>query len=705
VVQGSINLQAAGFSAEQAENQLKAFGNALATVGKGKAELDGVILALGQIKSKGKISAEEINQLAERVPQIRQAMIAAFGTGDTEVLQGLKISADEFVDGVTAKLAELPPVTGGLKNSFENLGDSVKQGLGALGDSISKAFDLEGLFNRLSEVLANVVKWFDSLSPVGQRLVVVIGAVLAAIGPLIVAIGFMSSSVIPNFMKGLKAMQAGFALLNGPVGIIIASVAALSIAFAAFTSSVSDAEVAQKSLNDVNNKAKESIVEQKLQMERLISVARDETKSKGERETAIKSLNALSPEYLGNLKLETINSKEATIATQDYVKALFEKARVQAAQERLVEIEKEKLALQKQATERLKGETGVWDQIALSVKSYGDVTKVAGTITNDYIDGLGRLNAEAEALAPIALKVTLDTPVVNNNGVTLPPGSGEKVLKAQQKSNQELLSEEERHTLAMAELNNASENRILNLKKFFAQEKLRLIQETGTADQAELEQLSNTITEIDAQILKLQQSNTGLISTGNLEQPTVPPEMLAASTAMDTINLQLEEVKTIAAQTGETFTQMGEDMGNAFAQSLASGENFADQFGKAIYNMIRSTIKAFLVQAIAGYIANVISTLGPLGLALAAAAPAVVGGLFDAAIPALANGGIAVGPTLAMIGEGRESEAIIPLSKLPSLMNGIGGGQNIQVFGRLDGNDILISSQRTALLRGNTIYG
>ena len=37
-------------------------------------------------------------------------------------------------------------------------------------------------------------------------------------------------------------------------------------------------------------------------------------------------------------------------------------------------------------------------------------------------------------------------------------------------------------------------------------------------------------------------------------------------------------------------------------------------------------------------------------------------------IPALATGGIAVSPTLAMIGEGKESEAILPLSKLETLI-------------------------------------
>lgn len=42
-------------------------------------------------------------------------------------------------------------------------------------------------------------------------------------------------------------------------------------------------------------------------------------------------------------------------------------------------------------------------------------------------------------------------------------------------------------------------------------------------------------------------------------------------------------------------------------------------------------------------------------------------------IPKLANGGIATSPMLAMIGEGRESEAVIPLSKLDEMINGDNG--------------------------------
>lgn len=132
-IRGSIALQGAGISAETARRAIGGFGNALALVGKGKAELDGVILALGQIASKGKISAEEINQIAERVPQIRMLMKSAFGTADTEALQKMGISSQVFVDRIIKELERLPKAAGGMKNDLENLADEWATVLNDLG--------------------------------------------------------------------------------------------------------------------------------------------------------------------------------------------------------------------------------------------------------------------------------------------------------------------------------------------------------------------------------------------------------------------------------------------------------------------------------------------------------------------------------------------------------------------------------------------
>jgi len=68
--------------------------------------------------------------------------------------------------------------------------------------------------------------------------------------------------------------------------------------------------------------------------------------------------------------------------------------------------------------------------------------------------------------------------------------------------------------------------------------------------------------------------------------------------------------------------------------------------------------------------------------------------------PALANGGLAYGPTMAMVGDNRNAkvdpEVIAPLSKLKQMM---GGGQQIVVTGRIQGQDILLSQERASRIR------
>lgn len=171
-VQGSVSLQSAGLSAQLAERSLMAFGNALGSVGKGKGDLDGVTLALSQIASKGKVSAEEINQLNERVPQIRKAMQAAFGTSDTEAINKMGLSTTQFINGVVTQLERLPKVTGGIQNSIENLGDSVKQALVPLGQGIADMFmgassSTESLISRLAGLGKMIGEAFSAIGRSG----------------------------------------------------------------------------------------------------------------------------------------------------------------------------------------------------------------------------------------------------------------------------------------------------------------------------------------------------------------------------------------------------------------------------------------------------------------------------------------------------------------------------------------------------------
>jgi tape measure domain-containing protein len=164
LVQGVTRLEAAGFSAKQAETALKQFGNALALVGGTKDDLSGVALALTQIKSKGVISAEEINQIAERVPQVRQAMKDAFGTASSEEIQKLGITASQFIDGVSKSLADLPRATGGLQNSISNIDEAFKKAGRTVGAGFFALFEKgPPIFNQLSASLQNVANFINQV--------------------------------------------------------------------------------------------------------------------------------------------------------------------------------------------------------------------------------------------------------------------------------------------------------------------------------------------------------------------------------------------------------------------------------------------------------------------------------------------------------------------------------------------------------------
>jgi tape measure domain-containing protein len=191
---GVLQLEAAGLNAQTAERALMAFGNALALVGKGKSELDGVILALGQIASKGSISAEEINQIAERVPQIRQVLVSAFGTASTEAIQKMGITADEAIKRIISGLEQLPKATQSALTTFENLQDALTAAFLPIG---------RGILDIFSSAEGGTMRLIDRIAEMGRQ----IGEVFSAIGKSGVIQDFLNR-VISAFGPGGNFQQA-----------------------------------------------------------------------------------------------------------------------------------------------------------------------------------------------------------------------------------------------------------------------------------------------------------------------------------------------------------------------------------------------------------------------------------------------------------------------------------------------------------------
>lgn len=232
-VKASTRLQAVGLQAGEAARVIEQYGNAVARSGGGRGEFDGAILALTQIASKGKISAEEINQLNERVFEIRPALKAAFGTSDSEQLQKLGISSAEFIARTTEELAKLERVQGGLANAFENFGDTARQALTSIGKEISVAIDLPGILNKISTALGNAANFFRNLSPEAKKAIVQFGLIAIAAGPVLIAVAKLSS-VFSLAVTGFKILTSAalnfvkvFALITSPIGLTVAGITAL----------------------------------------------------------------------------------------------------------------------------------------------------------------------------------------------------------------------------------------------------------------------------------------------------------------------------------------------------------------------------------------------------------------------------------------------------------------------------------------------
>ena len=237
-VQGSVNLQAVGLSAEEAKNTLMGFGTALAATGKGKVELEAIQYQLTQMISKNKLLAEDYKVIQSNLPLMAKGLEAAFGTSNIEKIRETGISAKEFALRLAEGLSILPEtqnVTGGLANSFENLSDNIFIALSDFGNTINKSLELEKVFTKVSDKLYAFVEGFKRLKPEVQSFIVYFGLTIAAIGPAIFIIGKListygalagiSKKVVDAFKDIRKAIT--YLASNPQLLIITAAVAAL----------------------------------------------------------------------------------------------------------------------------------------------------------------------------------------------------------------------------------------------------------------------------------------------------------------------------------------------------------------------------------------------------------------------------------------------------------------------------------------------
>jgi tape measure domain-containing protein len=209
--------------------------------------------------------------------------------------------------------------------------------------------------------------------------------------------------------------------------------------------------------------------------------------------------------------------------------------------------------------------------------------------------------------------------------------------------------------------------------------------------------------------------------------PTLAPQQIANPLLMapklmqETVEQNLGQLAVLEMNTkyyAELIAQHWDVTTNAvfgfaeqFGTMVADVATGAMTVGEMVKQMALQTIKSVIGMIKANVIANATNPLNPANIAsgglatpaLIVAGLSLVEGFLNQAM-AFADGGIVSGPTLGLVGEypgaRTNPEVIAPLDKLRSMMGGMGG--NVVVTGRLDGRDILLSSERSTIDRYRT---
>ncbi len=324
----------------------------------------------GDLKSASIQLGKALNDPVANLSALSRSGIQ-FSKDQKEVINSL-VATNRLADAQNIILDELAKQYGGAGEAAAKAGlGPFKQLQNTIGDVTEEfgAIIAEAIIPFVDKI-KGVVSSFQSLSKESKKQIVLFGSIAASIGPILVGLGFLMTTVVPGLITtfgylraALLLAQTGFLKLTAiiaanPFGALAVAVAAVASYFVFFNKENDKVIQKQSLLAKVNDTAAKSISNEKAKLAELLFIAKDESIVKSARIKAVKELNTLSPKYLGNLTLEKINTDSAREAIELYNAELLKTAKYKAAQAKLQEISSKiidlELAKEKQSVEYAK---------------------------------------------------------------------------------------------------------------------------------------------------------------------------------------------------------------------------------------------------------------------------------------------------------------------------------------------------------------
>lgn len=210
----------------------------------------------------------------------------------------------------------------------------------------------------------------------------------------------------------MKLLQAGFLLLTGRVtqakaawasmnatmkasvfGLIAAGVALLAMKLWDMKKAADASTLAQKALNNIRAEAQKQVVEEKLKLENLIKVAKDEKLSMDERYKAVDALNKIVPQYNATIDKTTKKFRASDEALNAYINNLVKLYEVQGAKKRIQSLAEQRAELEVKLAGAKKNLSGAKSAQGVSY------TTSWGAVGNTQSDAVGHFQSQVNSIS------------------------------------------------------------------------------------------------------------------------------------------------------------------------------------------------------------------------------------------------------------------------------------------------------------------
>lgn len=667
---------AAGISIEEASAMLSVLANSGIKGSQAGTSLRRIMSELvgtgGNLEDKLAVLAEKGLNLADAKDEVgRHAQTSLIVL--TNMLETLPKLTEEYVnsDGAAQGMADTMNDTA--VGSLKALQSASEGALIMIGDLL-----MEGL-RPLMDFLTDSITAFTNASSGTKAFILAIGGLVTIAGPVVWAIGSIGSAI--------ATMQAAI-LATNPVLLVFAGAAA---AIAGIAMANSDALQSQN----------EQLMAEKGHVKTLIGIIGNENVARDVRLKAIKEYNENYGELNGHLLTEASNAAELANAYNAAADAIDRKIRMQVNEEKLVE-------LNKKAVEQFKEMEEMAARLVtakrLVARGHGREDGMSYAAAHQIVTNWDEMDAKRQA----AYQETLEQ-IADLQGANMELSG----------SYQTVAHEVEEVTTVTEESTEATKKQKTEMEKYLDE----LAYAKAVLENYKQQQIESTLSagKFNYELVDLGRNveeATNLFSEGFVGAlESTSDQLFFLDEDVQNFLGSVKEIKKGVKQVEQGFDGanmvvdlFGNLLQESFSASLENGKSFFSVFLDGLKKVIvRLLVAAAAAAALAAAITIAFGGMnikGATGQITKVAGADLFKNIFAnmAGIPQFADGGIVSGTTLAMVGEypGAKSnpEVIAPLSKLKSMIDSGGSSNvNVNVSGRLSGQDILLSGERASTRR------